>query len=356
MSDHYDAIEDSVRSTLSTSPDPTSGAEAFDRRAWRELNELGFTALALPGELGGSDGDLRDAAAACRAAPLAALPLTEANFLAVPALTDAGVSWPGGVVTAASAPELVWKEIDGGPALCGRIQRVPWLRNADHLVVILPHGSSARVAIVATAEPGLTVVRGTNLAGEPRDEAILRTVRPSATAELPETWSLDRVAQYGAVARAVQIAAAAAETLTLAAQHTTSRIQFGRTLSKFQSVQHQLAQLAADVVTLRVAADAAVNSLLDGRQADLLAAVAKIESSVLARRVSSTAHQLHGAIGFTNEHRLGAYTTRMWSWREEYGNETRWERYVADLVTAQGDDVWALLTDLNTATRTDAHT
>jgi len=37
--------------------------------------------------------------------------------------------------------------------------------------------------------------------------------------------------------------------------------------------------------------------------------------------VAAIAHQLHGAIGTTEEHRLRLTTTRLWSWRDEDGPE-----------------------------------
>lgn len=355
MSDHFDAISDSVRATLAVSHDPTFVDVPFDRQAWQALDELGFTTLSLPDELGGSDGDLRDAAVACRAAALAALPLTEANFLAAPALASAGVHWPGGVVTAAPAPGVSLDGGGNGAVLSGRITRIPWLRDADHVILILTDDPIPRVAIAETTAVGLTVVPGTNMAGEPRDDALLTQVCPLVVAELPTEWDSTFAAQYGAAGRATQIAAAASETLTLAARHTSERIQFGRPLGKFQSVQHQLAQLASDAVTLQTAADAAVIALRDRTcQAPLLVAAAKIESSVLARRITAVAHQLHGALGFTTEHRLGACTTRMWSWREEFGSELYWQQHIADLVALHDDDVWALLTNTTLDLRTEA--
>jgi acyl-CoA dehydrogenase len=36
--------------------------------------------------------------------------------------------------------------------------------------------------------------------------------------------------------------------------------------------------------------------------------------------VAAIAHQLHGAIGTTEEHRLRLTTTRLWSWRDEDGS------------------------------------
>ena len=48
---------------------------------------------------------------------------------------------------------------------------------------------------------------------------------------------------------------------------------------------------------------------------------AKAQASHCAGIVAAIAHQLHGAIGTTEEHRLRLTTTRLWSWRDEAGSE-----------------------------------
>jgi acyl-CoA dehydrogenase len=48
---------------------------------------------------------------------------------------------------------------------------------------------------------------------------------------------------------------------------------------------------------------------------------AKAQASSGAGVVAAIAHQLHGAIGTTEEHRLRLTTKRLWSWREEDGSE-----------------------------------
>jgi alkylation response protein AidB-like acyl-CoA dehydrogenase len=64
-----------------------------------------------------------------------------------------------------------------------------------------------------------------------------------------------------------------------------------------------------------------------------------------AARVGALAHQVHGAIGFTEEHPLRHSTTRLWAWRDEAGNEEEWSaglgRHVLD---AGADGLWPLIT------------
>jgi acyl-CoA dehydrogenase len=188
---------------------------------------------------------------------------------------------------------------------------------------------------------------GRNLAGEERDEAVVDGVAPSAFAPLPSTYRHELTAALAAAARAVQMAAAAAQALALVRRHVGERIQFGRPLSHLQAVQHQVAMLASSSAAMQVASDAAVLALRDGSpSAPVLTAAAKIETSTLARTVASIAHQLHGALGLTREHHLASCTLRLWSWREEYGNELVWQEQLAGIIDAAGGDVWGVLTNV----------
>jgi len=65
--------------------------------------------------------------------------------------------------------------------------------------------------------------------------------------------------------------------------------------------------------------------------------------SASAHLVATIGHQIHGALGYSSEHRLGSATTRLWSWRDEYGTESDWQDALADLVLA-ADAWWPALT------------
>jgi acyl-CoA dehydrogenase len=347
MSDHLAELARVVDSLVTKlAGPPVYGELALDRRVWDEFEQLGFTNLTMPAPLGGAGGDLRDAAAVVRAAALSATPLAEANFLAAPALAAAEIGWPGGVVTAAKGLDISVSAPDGTERLHGTAIRVPWLHEADHLVLLVCNADRPAAAVIPLDAEGLAVIRGHNLAGEPRDHVTLDAVVPSGYSPLPRSYRPEDFDAFGAVARSVQMAGAAGRALTLVRRHVNERIQFGRPLARFQAVQHQVAVLASQVQTMHIAGDAAVRALCEGSPAaPVLTAAAKVETSTLARSVAAIAHQLHGAIGFTREHRLGTCTERLWSWREEYGNEVVWQERLADLVDEADGDVWGVLTN-----------
>ena len=129
-----------------------------------------------------------------------------------------------------------------------------------------------------------------------------------------------------ALARAVQLAAALEQVLAWTVQYAGERQQFGRPLGKFQAIQMELAEMAGEVTAVTALTDAAVQALDRGENVVLAAAAAKVRAGAAVEVVARLAHQVHGAIGFTQEHKLHHLTRRLWSWRDEAGSELVWSR------------------------------
>lgn len=143
-----------------------------------------------------------------------------------------------------------------------------------------------------------------------------------------------------ALLRAIQITGALARVRDITVRYASERRQFGQPLNHFQAVQQQLAELAGEVALAAAAVDEAVADPTARRIAE-----AKIVAGRAAGRGAAIAHQVHGAIGFTREHELHRYTTRLWQWRDEAGSESRWAESLGDLYAHAGADrVWEVLT------------
>ncbi|MFB8182147.1 acyl-CoA dehydrogenase family protein [Streptomyces sp. NPDC055966] len=224
---------------------------------------------------------------------------------------------------------------DAALRVSGTLPRVPY--GATSTVIVLTEGPGGPVLF--PVDPArTTVVPGTNLAGEPRDTLHLHDyavsaadVRPLAPGELAEAGL------RAALARAALIAGAAERCVELTVRHTTTRTQFGRPLSRFQAVKQEEARLIEESALIRAAVDAAARELsLVG------VAAAKAQASASVAEIARIAHQLHGAIGFTELGELRFATTRLWSWRDEEGDESYWATRLGREALA-ADDVWALL-------------
>lgn len=267
----------------------------------------------------------------------ARVPLAETALLAGWVLARTGVQVPDGrpLTVAAGEPRVEDGRIHG-------LAAAPWARSTGHAVVVLERAGELLVALQPLGEnDGPVVERRTNLAGEPMDiRRFDGCPLPGTVFAAPADVTPAAVHARGALARAIQLAGAADAVLAMTLRHIAEREQFGRTLNRFQAIQQQLARLAAEVAAMRTAALSAVASVqAEDDDADLAVAAAKAATSASAQIVAEIG-QLHGAIGFTREHRLGTATTRLWSWRDEYGNESEWEDMLGDLILAS-DSWWA---------------
>lgn len=314
---------------------------------WSALDQIGITLLSIPEERGGADGDLHTVAAVLEVLGKhsAAVPLAETALLAGWLLAECRAPIPAGPTTAAvGGPGVILVEESGEWVLDGELARVPWGRHADHLVVLV----GRHVVTTRRAEFGLRP--GTNLAGEPRDDVVFhRRVIPAGRVHtLSEGSAVDTrlFAARGAMGRLALMAGAARRALEMSVTHASERHQFGRSLDKFQSVQQQIAVMAGEVLLCKVAAESAAQALDGGSSWQLAVAAAKVSAGQAAGTVARVAHQIHGAIGFTEEHDLRRSTTRIWSWREESGSMRDWAAAVGTLTMAAGPDgLWPLLTD-----------
>ncbi|MCP2338234.1 acyl-CoA dehydrogenase family protein [Actinomadura rupiterrae] len=196
-------------------------------------------------------------------------------------------------------------------------RRIPWASEAYRLVVL----HRGRAAIVDPQD--VQILPGTNVAGEPRDDVTVAS--DQAAVECPV--SAEQVMLRGALFRAVQMSGAMRRVLDRSVQYAGEREQFGRPIGRFQAVQQQLAELAAEVTV----ADVAVKAALRVPDDEFAVGAAKLNASRAAGAVADLAHQVHGAIGVTSEHPLGALTKRLWAWREEFGGEVYWARRLGEL-------------------------
>jgi acyl-CoA dehydrogenase len=80
---------------------------------------------------------------------------------------------------------------------------------------------------------------------------------------------------------------------------------------------------------------------------------AKIRTGEAAGQACAIAHQVFGAIGFTEEHELHRFTKRLWSWRDEYGNEAFWSQALgARVLAAEADQtLWRTVAQVGSGAR-----
>ena len=337
----YDAAE-RLFADLAT-PAVVNAAEAgtWPADLWTAVAEAGFLD-ALSDATGGALDALGDAVDVLRAAGRHAVPLPIAETMLARWLAGrVGLATPGGpLALAVDGPEdhLELRRAGSGWRLSGAARGVPWARQAGGLVVSM----GVAVAVVAPL-PG-AIEPGRNLAGEARDDLVLELeLDAGSVAGAPKDADAADVYRLGALFRAAQMAGALEEALQLAVTYAGDRVQFGRPIGKFQAIQQQLALAAEQVAAAGVAVASALAAAGAGDLA-FAAASAKLRVGEAAGKVADIVHQVHGAIGFTHEHRLHQLTRRLWSWRDEFGVESAWALELGRLMASRGaDNIWPFL-------------
>ncbi|QHL91697.1 hypothetical protein GVO57_00135 [Sphingomonas changnyeongensis] len=153
------------------------------------------------------------------------------------------------------------------------------------------------------------------------DLPVAEAMAARATAAAPSDSALADQALL-AVLAANEIAGGGEALLDMCLAHANTRRQFGRAIGQFQAVQHQLAQLAEQVVLVRVAAEAACRA---GPLPPVpLAAMAKTVASAAVPVMTGIAHAVHGAIGITRDFPLHRITGQLHRLRMTAGSESFW--------------------------------
>lgn len=307
----------------------------WPKALWDELENVGLTTLEEDGLA------FSDALAVLQVAGYYAVPgpLAE-SFLVSKFLTDAGLAVPAERVSLGiTLPEEVQAtETRSVLDVTGVCTNVPWGRQADALVLVIPAGDKTFVGVYGKDE--VKVTTHSNLAGEPSDVVGLQNASTSNYGILP--YSYDHAIALAALTRVMLAAGAFERMLELTVQYVKERSQFGRPLAKFQAIQQKIAEIASQAAEVRAIANRAMDSLQSGADLIKYVALAKVLLAQAGPIATAHAHQAHGAMGFTEEYALHHFTRRIWMYRHEYGNELYWSKSLDSQLS--GTDLWTFIT------------
>ena len=290
---------------------------------WNAVNESGFGLVLVPEAHGGIGAGLREAAAILNAAGEHAVPGPLLELM----LGNQMLALAGRDVSAAPL-SIAFAADEGAKTL----RNVPWVRGAEHVLVVAPRGLAIVPAGRLEARPEIA-----DASGEPR----ARFELPAGTPWLPlpghdfEGWL-----RRGALLRGAQMIGAMRWCLDRTTAYTQERKQFGREIGKFQVVQQMMAEMASAVVAAHAILDAAIAE----PDSATLTAAARSRLGDAVDTVFALAHQVHGAIGFSHEYVLHFRTRRLLAWRDDYGTVAHWRRQLArSFAGGRADAVWPVI-------------
>lgn len=175
------------------------------------------------------------------------------------------------------------------------------------------------------------------------------SVEPSVNrAEGGHTFpSYAEILRQGSLLAAARMLGAMERVVEIITEHAAVRHQFGRSLAKFQLVQTMISDTASEVDATRAVLATALDLLDRGLADELVWRSAKSQAGRASTVVAANAHQVLGAIGFTQEHELHHLTRRLWSWRDAWTRQSDADEAIGALAgAAGGDGLWRLIADI----------
>jgi alkylation response protein AidB-like acyl-CoA dehydrogenase len=268
----------------------------WDRAVWAAMVEQGWTGVAVPEAAGGLGLGWVEAAVLAEAVGefVAPAPIV-GQLVALDALQS--TSWAVGL-------------LDGTAVACVGSS------GADEVV---PFAPSADVAVIVDGDELVALdLTGINIPAEPAMDRTreLGWLHVAAAAGGPRVvlGGPDAVARHvdiGATLVSAELLGVAARMLDVSVQYAKDRVQFERPIGSFQAVKHRCADMLVDVEGMRSAVYWAAWCLSAGHpDASVAASTAKTWCSDAAKRVTASALQVHGGIGFTWEADVHLYLKR----------------------------------------------
>lgn len=308
-----EAIEQILKRECTPAAVRAMEAGGSPKALWTAIADAGFLEILTPEADGGAGLPLNEFYPVLTTLGRYAMPLPLAQSIAARALMT-GSEAPAGMLTLAPALRRSAAGIICPFVPCGRLADYVLAEDGDDLL-LLPGAGATRVASGVRASLVATLTWPVNQVGQ----------------RLP--GRAGTLAAFGAALHAAQLAGAMQKAFDMTLQYANDRRQFGKSIGKFQAIQHQISEMAEHVVAASIAAEAAfqANDLVPAR---LPSAIAKSRASEAVVPVASIAHAVHGAIGVTEEYDLQLFTRRMHEWRFAHGSESCWNEVIGRAVLA----------------------
>jgi len=133
---------------------------------------------------------------------------------------------------------------------------------------------------------------------------------------------VDKAVDRAAAALCAEAAGAIDALVTMTAEHLCTRRQFGAPLARLQVLQHRLADMVIGFEQVRSMACAAAMAVdgPDPAQRRRIVSAAKVIAAQAGRQAAQGAIQLHGAMGMTDECRVGHYAKRLLAIQQLFGD------------------------------------
>jgi alkylation response protein AidB-like acyl-CoA dehydrogenase len=294
----------------------------------------GWFSLLAPEHAGGAGQGFDVACAVAEAFSRHLAPMSYASMgAATPVLADMGFAGIDDVLAGRAVVACALRgasksqvRIDANDLIAGRAIGVFWGDAADYFLVDASDEREAALALVARSAQGVSIdvkrtVDGLGVGDVSFDAATpLCVLRGEAAAD-----ALARLRSSLALLSAAELIGVSHTALQMTLEHLKTRQQFGRPLASFQALQFKAVDAYVGVALARALTEQAARLLDRGSPgAHAAAAAARAKAGDAAMFLHRAAVQMHGAIGFSDEHAIGLCLKRALGLSVAWGNSSEW--------------------------------
>ncbi len=328
-------------------------ARGYPAALWQRMAELGWTGVMIPEKYGGTGGSFLDLCilleamgAVCCPGPffssvvlgattvMMAGTETQKQYL-LPRLADGdlilalGLTEPGtwyDIAKIRLAAEIDEEDyvLDGTKLFVANAHLADYIICAARTDTSGPPAEGLKLFLVDARSPGIKCSVLQSLAYDRQCEVVFDRVRVPRDNILGEVNRagivLENLRQRAAVAKCAELVGCIQTAFDLTLAYAKQRRQFGRPIGSFQAVQHHCANMAVDVEASRFLTYRAAWEISQDLSAGKAASMAKAWTGGAARRVTGLAHQIHGAISFTEEFDVHLYYRRAMAGEVAWGD------------------------------------
>jgi alkylation response protein AidB-like acyl-CoA dehydrogenase len=334
--------------------DPTGYPSDF----WKQLAELGLLGLTLPEKYEGGGQSALEAAIVYEEFGRALCPSPHfvSSVLSGGVLSLAGSNqqqdaWLPKIVSGEAILTPAWLEpkngygpngvqlkavVDGDDyRLSGTKLHVQFASSASRLLVLVRTGNEEEdidLLLVDPQSPGIQMTHQCSLGSDTQYRLDFNDVRVPSSDRIgvaQSGWkSWDAIMHDGIILLAAQAVGGAQQALDLTVEYAKERKQFDKPLGAFQSIAHYLAEAATEVDGARILVNEAAWARSADKPIDRLAPMAKLFACDMFRKVTATAQQVWGGVGYTVE-----YDIQLFFRRAKHLQISWWDaRYLEELV------------------------
>ena len=312
--------------------------EGYDSARWGEMAQLGWIGLRAPEGCGGMAFGLPECVAllAETGRGVGPEPLSAIGVLAMRALANGdgahNADLMAGIVEGGRVIAVAWQEAAGALHASECETRATPTANGWRLTGAKDyvHGAAQANGLIVSArapdgvglfhvEPGAKGVKletrfftdGTTCHRLHLQDAEVAggfCVAPAGKGEA----ALDAALDETRIAASAEMFGLSQRALDMTLDYLRQRKQFGKAIGSFQALQHRAVDLYVTTQMMRAAIDRAARVFegADAREKALIASACKARCSDGALAIAKEAIQMHGAIGYTDEHDIGLFVRR----------------------------------------------